>query len=149
MADGGTCVWLTGRRRAGCSTVARLVVEELLASGLRAVLVDEAEVREHLAGGDWPSRRALRWLVGLLVDNGVTAVLAVPGDEAEREATRAAVAHFVEVFVDTPAAVCAARGALPDPEFREPIAPELRVLTHDRDAAASAAQVVSYLEGAE
>jgi adenylylsulfate kinase len=142
----GTCVWITGPPRAGSSTIARIVVGELRAAGRPSVLLDEAEVREHLAAGEWPARRALRWLVGLLVDNGVTAVVAVPSGADERDALRDLVTNFVEVFVDTPSDVCATRGAPVDAPYEDPLAPELRVLTHDRAADASAAQVVSYLE---
>jgi adenylylsulfate kinase-like enzyme len=33
-----------------------------------------------------------------------------------------------------------------DPAYEEPIGPELRIPTHDRDVRASAAQLLSYLE---
>jgi len=57
---------------------------------------------------------------------------------AERDDLRSALGRFAEVFVD--------RAGLRDDEYEEPFAPELRVPTHDRDARASIAQVVSWLE---
>ena len=51
--------------------------------------------------------------------------------------------------MDTPADLCIKRGADENAWYEPPLAPEVRVLTHDRDPAASAAQVVSYLEDAD
>ena len=53
---------------------------------------------------------------------------------------------FVEVHVDAPADLCTARSGVADRHYEEPIAPDLRVPTHDRDARASTAQLLSYLE---
>ena len=130
------CLWLTGRPGSGRTTVGRGVVEELCRRGRAAVLLDEPEVRAHLGDGAGP----LVWLCGLLVGSGVTTVVAVdaPGRD-ERERIRAEIPGFVEVFVD--------RGST-DGVFEAPIAPELRVPTHDRDARASVAQVLSWLEDA-
>ena len=72
--------------------------------------------------------------------------------------------EFIEIFVDTPLEVCEARdpkglykraraGEIPeftgvsDP-YEPPVVPEVRVATEDREPAASAAQVISYLEDA-
>src|SRR5207253_6874369 len=82
---------------------------------------------------------------------------------AGRDEVRAKIDRFVEVFVDTPIDVCEERdvkglyeraraGEIPeftgvsDP-YEPPTAPEVRVVTHDRDASASAAEVIEYLEG--
>jgi adenylylsulfate kinase len=129
-------VWLTGRSGAGRTTVGRGIVDELCRRGRAAVLLDEPEVRAHLGDGT----ASLVWLCRLLVGNGVTTVVAVdaPGRD-ERERIRAEIPGFVEVFID--------RGRTDDP-FEEPVAPELRVPTHDRDARASVAQVLSWLEHA-
>ena len=145
----GICVWMTGPRRAGKSTIARLVVEQRQAAGHSVVLIDDAEVREYLPMGDAASRRSLRWLVELLVSHGTEVVVAFEVPAADRDAVRAAVAGFVEVFVDTPADLCIKRGADENASYEPLLAPEVRVLTHDRDPAASAAQVVSYLEDAD
>jgi adenylylsulfate kinase len=145
----GACVWLTGRRGAGRTTVGRLVAQELAARGVPSVLLDEAEpgVLTHLqrdeAGTTLP---AVAWLAVLFAERGVVSVVTVdaPGRGA-RDDVRATVARFVEVYVDAPAEVCAQRcGKVA--AYEEPFAAELRVPTHDRSPAASAAQVVSHLE---
>jgi adenylylsulfate kinase-like enzyme len=145
----GACVWLTGRRGAGRTTVGRLVASELDERDVPNVLLDENDtgVLEHLrldaAGTPLP---AVAWLAALFAQRGVIAIVTVdaPG-RAARDDVRAMVERFVEVHVDTPAEVCAERrgkiGA-----YEEPFAAELRVPTHDRSPAASAAQVISYLE---
>ena len=61
-------------------------------------------------------------------------------------ALRAEVTGFVEVHVDAPADVCTERVGVADPHYEEPIAPDLRVPTHDRDERASTAQLLSYVE---
>ena len=145
----GACVWLTGRRGSGKTTVGRLVTDELRGQGRYAVLLDADEpgIRVHLqrdaAGSPLP---AVAWLATVLAEGGVTAVVTVdaPG-RAARDDVRGSVDRFVEVHVDAPAEVCAKRCGKVD-AYEEPFAPELRVPTHDRSPAASAAQVVSYLE---
>jgi adenylylsulfate kinase len=145
----GPCVWLTGRRGSGKTTVGRLVTDELRGRGRAAVFLDgdEPGVRVHLqrddAGTPLP---AIAWLATLFAEGGVTTVVSVdaPG-RAARDDVRGSVARFVEVFVDAPADVCARRCGKVD-AYEEPYDPELRVPTHDRSPAASAAQVVSYLE---
>ena len=143
------CIWLTGRRGAGKSTVGRLVAEELETRGVPNVLLDEDEpgVREHLrrddAGTPLP---AVAWLAAMFAARGVLAIVTVdaPGRDA-RDDVRGSVDRFIEVYVDAPTDVCAERrGRIP--AYEEPYAPDLRVPTHDRAPAASAAQVVSHLE---
>jgi adenylylsulfate kinase len=144
--DGG-CVWITGRAGSGKSTVARLVAAELRRRGARVALVDDREVDAYLRrGDDGHSFDALAWLSGLLGNAGVTAVVAaaLPGRD-DRETMRSVTERFVEVYVDTPPELCRDRGA-PDTPYEEPFAPDLRVVTHDREPASTASQVVSHLE---
>jgi len=132
------CVWLTGRSGAGKTTIAAAVVAELHRRGRAAAVIDELEARAHLGADDRVA--ALAWVAELLVTSGVVVVVAVDEPErAVRERLRREISSFVEVFVD--------RGT-GDDGYEEPFAPELRVPTHDRDADASAAQVVSWLEDA-
>jgi adenylylsulfate kinase len=149
--DRGACVWFTGRHGAGKTTVARLVADELLERGVPSVLLDEDEpgVRVHLqrddAGTPLP---AIAWLAVLFAERGVIALVSAdaPG-RAARDDVRGSVARFVEIYVDSPPEVCGQRrGKIAS--YEEPFAPELRVPSHDRSPAASAAQVVSYLEQA-
>jgi adenylylsulfate kinase len=82
----------------------------------------------------------------LFAERGVIALVTVdaPG-RAARDDVRGSIARFVEVYVDAPPEVCGERrGKVAS--YEEPFVPELRVPSHDRSPAASAAQVVSYLE---
>ena len=147
----GVCVWLTGRRGSGRTSVGRLVVEELTRRGRPAVLLDDddPDLRLYLAPDDTGSQLpAVAWLAAVLVGNGVVAVVsaATPG-HAARDDVRARIGRFVEVHVDAPVDVCVARVGTAD-TYEEPYAPEVRVPTHDRTPRAGAAQVVSYLEAA-
>ena len=141
-------VWLTGRRGAGKQTVGSAVVESLRAAGHPCALLDADALTTHLAHGPTDGGLAsLAWLGRLLTDNGVVTIVTVDmPTRADRDALRTAVPGFVEVYVDAPAAVCTARSGVADPRYEEPIAPDLRVPTHDRDARASTAQLLSYLE---
>jgi len=141
-------VWLTGRRGAGKQTVGSAVAETLRAEGHPCALLDADSLTTHLAHGPSDGGLAsLAWLGRLLTENGVTTIVTVDMPRrADREQLRAAVPGFVEVYVDAPADVCTARSGVADPRYEEPIAPALRVPTDDRDARASAAQLLSFLE---
>jgi adenylylsulfate kinase len=170
--DTGFCLWFTGLSGAGKSTIAALVVQELRRHGQRVELLDGDEVRENLSKGLGYSKadrdtniRRIGWVAALLARNGVIAVTAAISPYRDvRDAIRADIRHFVEVFVDTPLDVCEQRDVkglyskaragelgeftgVSDP-YEPPLAPEVQVVTHDRDAAASGAQVLSYLEEA-
>jgi adenylylsulfate kinase-like enzyme len=144
-------VWLTGRRGAGKRTIGSAVAEALRADGHPCALLDAESLSTHLAHGPTDGGLAsLAWLGRLLTENGVITIVTVDvPSRAARDAMRAAVPGFVEVHVDAPADVCTARAGVADPRYEEPIAPDLRVPTHDRDERASAAQLVSYVERAD
>jgi adenylylsulfate kinase len=142
------CVWLTGRRGAGKQTIGLTVAEALRAEGRPCALLDAGILSAHLAHGPADGGLdSLAWLARLLTENGVTTVVTVDTPlRADRDALRTAVPGFVEVYVDAPADVCTARSGVADPRYEEPIGPDLRIPTHDRDRRASAAQLLSYLE---
>jgi adenylylsulfate kinase len=144
----GACVWLTGRRGAGKQTIGFAVAEALRAEGRPCALLDADTLTAHLAHGPADGGLdSLAWLARLLTENGVTTIVTVDTPRrADRDALRSAVPDFVEVYVDAPAEVCTARAGVADPRYEEPIAPDLRIPTHDRDARASTAQLLSYLE---
>jgi adenylylsulfate kinase len=141
-------VWLTGRRGSGKQTVGSAVAEALRAAGHPCALLDADALATHLAHGPTDGGLAsLAWLGRLLTENGVTTIVTVDMPRrADRERLRADVPRFVEVYVDAPPDICTARAGVADPHYEEPIAPALRVPTHDRDERASAAQLLSYLE---
>jgi adenylylsulfate kinase len=137
------CVLFTGRTGAGKTTIGRGVADELRRRGRACAVLDAAAVEGHLR----PGTDALVWCCELLVTNGATALVTAPiSTRAERERLRDAMPSLVEVFADAPAAVCAERSGRPDDSYEDPYAPDLRIPTHDRDAAASVAQAVSFLE---
>jgi adenylylsulfate kinase len=142
------CVWLTGRRGAGKQTIGLGVAEALRTEGRPCALLDAEALSAHLAHGPTDGGLdSLAWLARLLTENGVTTIVTVDTPRrADRDALRSALPGFVEVYVDAPADVCTARSGVADPRYEEPIAPDLRVPTHDRDARASTAQLLSYLE---
>ena len=142
------CLWLTGRRGAGKRTIGTAVAEALRAQGRPCALLDAAALSTHLAHGPADGGLdSLAWLVQLLTDNGVSTIVTVDTPRrADRDALRAHIPRFVEVYVDAPVDVCTARAGVADPRYEEPIAPDLRIPTHDRDARASAAQLLSYTE---
>jgi adenylylsulfate kinase len=140
IAPGATitaaCVWLTGPAGAGKRTIASGLVDTLRARGIEATTIDERVASAYLADGV----DSIAWLCRLLVSHGVNVVVSVPlPTRDDRELVRDAVPGFVEVFVD--------RGQR-DESYEEPFAPDLRVPTHDREARASIAQLVSWLEDA-
>jgi adenylylsulfate kinase len=137
------CVLLTGRAGAGKQTIGEGVVADLRGRGRPSALVGAAAVHEHLA----PGPDALAWLCRTLVESGVITVVTTPiPARDEREQLREHVPALLEVFVDAPAELCEERAGRPDPAYEEPYAPDLRVPSHDREPAASIAQVLSFLE---
>lgn len=171
-SESGYCLWFTGLSGAGKSTVAEIVADELRHRGRRVEILDGDEIRENLSKGLGFSKedrdiniRRIGFVANLLARNGVVAITAaISPYRAVRDECRAMIDNFVEVYVDTSLEVCEGRdvkglyakarsGEIPtftgvsDP-YEEPLNPEVRILTHDRDPAASAAQLLSYLESA-
>jgi len=101
-------LWLAGPTGSGKGELARVLEARLFSQGVHGYVVDS----ERLAGdGDLGHRAALA--ARLLVDAGLVAIFTLPGlATADRERVRQAVGaeHFVEVQVDTPAALCAPHG---------------------------------------
>lgn len=113
----GAVVWVTGLPAAGKSTFARRLRERLAAGGRGAALLDGDAVRAALVprpGYDPAGRAAFYETLGnlalALADQGLVALVAATGHRrAFRDRVRARAPSFVEVFVDVPAEVCAAR----------------------------------------
>ncbi|MCU1457517.1 MAG: adenylyl-sulfate kinase [Actinomycetia bacterium] len=153
----GRCLWFSGRAGAGKRTIAARVVTALRADGLAVELLERDSVREGLGLGPAPDGddlgaddRRLAWLASRFAAHGVIAV--VVGRSARREPiedARLTIRRFAEVFVDTPAELGQERSGELDLAFEAPVHPELRVVTHDRTADASAAQVISFLESGD
>jgi adenylyl-sulfate kinase len=117
----GATVWLTGLPAAGKSTLGAALEQQLVLSGRFAYLLDGDNLRHGICGdlgfdeAD-RARNILRvgQLARLFADAGAIAIaalvspLAAARDEVRAQHTAAGL-PFVEVFLDTPLAECAAR----------------------------------------
>ena len=110
-------MWFTGLSGSGKSTVSRLVAERLRAQGAKVELLDGDEVRLRLSKGLGFSKedrdeniRRIGYLCELLSRNGVIAIAAAISPYRElRDELRARIPDFVEVYVECPLEVLAAR----------------------------------------
>ncbi len=135
----GVTVWLTGLSGSGKSTIAGAVATRLFELGRPAYVLDGDNVRHGLNAdlGFSPADRTenvrrIGEVAALLADAGLTVLVPVISPyRADRDRARAAHAaaglRFVEVFVDTPLALCEQR----DPKglYARARAGELRGMT--------------------
>ena len=166
----GCCLWFTGLSGAGKSTIANIVVAELVARGVKVELLDGDEVREHLSKGLTFSKedrdtnvRRIGWVAKVLARNGVVSVTAaISPYRAVRDEMRSEIPNFVEIHVATPFEVCEERdvkglyakaraGEIPqftglDDPYEAPLTPELRIETAGHTPEESAAEVLAWLD---
>jgi sulfate adenylyltransferase len=112
----GVCVWFTGLIGAGKSTTAEILTELLLEHGRQVTLLDGDVVRTNLSKGlgfskedrDTNIRRIGFVAAELVRHGGLTMCAAVSPYRVTRDDVRNMVGlnRFIEVFVDTPLAVC-------------------------------------------
>lgn len=117
----GAAIWITGLSGAGKSTIANALEVALHDLRVRTYLLDGDNLRLGLnrdlgfsAADRVENVRRIAEVARLMVDAGVVVICAVISPfERERQAARERIgsAHFVEVFVDTPLALCEARDA--------------------------------------
>ncbi|MGH2571197.1 MAG: bifunctional sulfate adenylyltransferase/adenylylsulfate kinase [bacterium] len=117
----GVCIWLTGLSGSGKSTTAEILNAMLLERGRQVTLLDGDEVRARLSKDLGYSKqdrdlhvRRIGTMASEIVRHGGVVVSAVVSPYAStRDEVRAMVGsnRFVEVFVDTPLAVCEERDA--------------------------------------
>jgi bifunctional enzyme CysN/CysC len=173
-ATKGMTVWLTGLSGSGKSTVAAELERRLVASGRPAYLLDGDNLRHGLnadlgfsAADRAENVRRVGEVAKLLADAGVVAIVSLVSPyAADRERVRSSHADaslpFLEIFVDTPFAVCEARDpkgmyakarageitqftGVDDP-YEAPESPHLVLRPEDGDAAAQAALVLELVE---
>jgi bifunctional enzyme CysN/CysC len=118
-SHGSCCLWLTGLSGAGKSTIANALERRLHAIGVHTYLLDGDNVRHGLCrdlGFTEADRveniRRISEVARLMTDAGlVTLVSLISPFEADRRSARELfiAGEFLEVFVDTPLAVCEAR----------------------------------------
>lgn len=173
LGQRGCVVWLTGLSGAGKSAVGLAVEAQLAARGVATAFLDGDNLRHGLCadlGFSEADRaenvRRAGEAAKLLAEAGLVAVAALVSPyAAHRDAARARLppGRFVEVHVDTPLVVCAARdpkklyekaaaGALSGltgvgSPYEPPLNPEVRLVADGGEpAAAHAARVVAFLE---
>jgi sulfate adenylyltransferase len=167
----GFCIWFTGLSGAGKSTIAKRLINMLQEYGRNPTVLDGDVVRTHLSKGLGFSREdrdtnilRISFVAGEIVRHSGTVVCAAisPYRQARREARKMfAEGHFVEVFVDTPLAVCEERDVkglyararageiknftgIDDP-YEEPIEPEIHLSTVGIPPQANARKIIDYL----
>jgi adenylylsulfate kinase len=113
----GFCIWLTGLPSAGKTSIARELLPLLRSEGWFADLLDGDEIRRGLSadlGFDRRSREAhagrVTFVAKLLARNGAIAIVALISPyRTSRAHARQEIGRFVEVYVNTPVAVCEQR----------------------------------------
>ena len=164
----GCVVWFTGLSGSGKSTVARRVERHLLEAGVRAYVLDGDNLRHGLNGDlgftaedRTENIRRVGEVARLMADAGLVVLSAfVSPYAADRDRVRGLVpgGRFIEVFVDTPLAVCEARdpkglykkaraGVISDftgisAPYEAPPAPEVHLQTDGKSIDVCAAEVM-------
>src|SRR5215469_743067 len=166
----GFTLWFTGMSGAGKSTLSGLVETRLRQLGAKVEVLDGDIVRQYLSKGLGFSRedrdeniRRIGFVCELLSRNGVIAIAAaISPYRAVREEVRTRIPNFIEVFMECPVEVLAARdvkglykkalaGELPqftgisDP-YEPPLAPEITVNSSTESPDESLAKILSALD---
>ena len=113
----GFVLWFTGLSGAGKSTISEILLKRFREAGAKVELLDGDEVRTHLSKGLGFSKedrdtniRRIGYVCELLARNGAIAMAAaISPYRAVREELRRRIPNFVEVHVDCPIPVLAAR----------------------------------------
>ena len=168
----GVCVWLTGIPCSGKSTTAEALAAALEGRGRQVTVLDGDIIRTHIsrdlgfskADRDANIRRVGGVAAAIVERGGIVICAVVSPYAAARQAARETVGtgHFVEVFVDTPPAVAAARdvrgyyaqarrGELTgftgvDDPYERPQRPELTLDTVGHTVGANIERIIGWLE---
>ena len=164
----GKVIWFTGLSGSGKSTIANALEQELHAQGKRTYILDGDNVRQGLnkdLGFTDADRveniRRIAEVARLMMDAGLIVLTAfISPFRQERQMARELVgaAHFFEVFVDTPLALCESRdpkglykkarnGQLPNmtginSPYESPEAPDYVTDTQSGDVAAIVQELI-------
>lgn len=164
-------LWFTGLSGSGKSTIANAVEEKLYRNGNFTYLLDGDNVRHGLnkdLGFDDTSRveniRRVGEVSKLFVDSGQIVLTAfISPFVSDREIVRSLVekTEFIEVFIDTPLAVCEARdpkglykkaraGEIKDftgidSPYETPGSPEIHIINDNMSIETACEQIMSYL----
>jgi adenylyl-sulfate kinase len=139
MKNTGAIIWFTGLSGSGKSTLSQRLGRELSGLGLQTYVLDGDKVRTGLnrdLGFSHADRteniRRIAEVARLMADAGVVVIVAFISPYREDRQRARKIAHdggfdFIEIFVDTPLAVCEER----DPKglYRKARAGEIREFT--------------------
>ncbi len=170
----GCVLWFTGLSGSGKSTIACALEAALIARGHLAYVLDGDNIRHGLNGDltftpedRHENLRRIGEVAALFADAGVITICAfispyrADRDQARRIAEQHCQAPFLEVYIDTPLAVCEAR----DPKglyrkaragqisgftgisapYEPPLDPELAIATRDAPLAACTERLLDFL----
>lgn len=169
----GRVLWLTGLSGSGKSTFANALEQRLHAQGLRTYILDGDNLRQGLnrdlgfsAADRVENIRRVAEVARLMLDAGLIVMTAfISPFRAERAMARQLIGEdrFLEIYMDTPLAICEARdpkglyrkaraGALPDmtgigSPYEVPESPDM-VIRPDQDQAQQIRALCSLLERA-
>ena len=113
----GFAVWITGLPASGKSTIAGALVRELSSRGVNAAVLESDALRRVLTPRPTYTEEerdvfygAMIFMGRLLAGHGVAVIFDATGHRrAYRDRARQQIVRFVEVYVDCPLDVCAAR----------------------------------------
>ena len=113
----GFAIWLTGLPSSGKTTLAKALKNLLLERDVTVQLLDSDDLRQKLTPHPTYSPEERTWfydiftfLAELLTDNGVNVIIAATASRrAYRQAARARIERFAEVYVECSPEVCRAR----------------------------------------
>jgi adenylylsulfate kinase len=166
----GFAVWLTGTPASGKSRRARALKVLLEKEGVKVQHLESDELRKALTPNPTYSQEEREWFYGvmlyigkMLADNGVNVILDATGNlRRYRDAARAGISRFCEVYVYCPQDVCierdpkdiyknAAAGSAANvpgigSAYEPPENPEVTVQGHKEEQDTSAATVVAWMK---
>jgi len=167
----GVTLWFTGLSGSGKTTIANLLVRDLLSRGSKLEVLDGDVVRENLSKGLGFSKedrdtniRRIAFVANLLSRNGVPVITAAisPYREIRDEARQMMDERFIEIYVKASVEACEERDVkglyakarsgeikeftgVSDP-YEEPLNPEIIVETERQTPEESARQILDFLE---
>lgn len=170
MQHQGVTLWFTGLSGSGKTTIAKAVEHQLRARHCKVEMLDGDIVRTNLSKGLSFSKedrdinvRRIGFVANLLSRNGVIAITAaISPYRAVRDEIRQTTQNFMEVYVNTPLAICEARDVkglyararageiknftgIDDP-YEKPLHPEVICNTPQETIEQSAGKVIAELE---
>ncbi|BAZ08812.1 adenylyl-sulfate kinase [Calothrix sp. NIES-4071] len=166
----GVTIWFTGLSGAGKTTISQNVESELRRMGYSVELLDGDIVRQYLTKGLGFSKadrdenvRRIGFVANLLTRNNVIVLVsAISPYRDVRDEMRDYIGNFIEVYVNSPLAVCEQRDVkglykkaragemknftgIDDP-YEEPLYAEVECKTHLETISASTSKVLNKLE---